>query len=268
MNNKSKYLTSAFLLVLTSVVVKIVGAVYKIPLTSFIGAVGRGYFAAAYNLYLPIHAITMGAFPVALSKLISKYDASNNKIMLKSLKKGSLKLFSFVGFAGMLIMVVCAYPYSKFVAASPKSVYTILVLAPNVLFSSMAVSYRAYYEGFMNMVPTAVSQMIESVFKLLFGLLFARYSMAYMLDSYLQYGNVFGVNFTNQNEALSFIYPFTSAASMLGVTLGSVVSLLYVQGYYLLNTNRTVNYEKLPIKQADSELLSLAFPIIRWESRF
>ena len=64
------------MLLLTSVIVKFIGAVYKIPLTAFIGAVGRGYFAAAYNVYLPVHALLMGAFPIALSRLVSKYNAN------------------------------------------------------------------------------------------------------------------------------------------------------------------------------------------------
>lgn len=261
-NTKSKYLSSAFIMVLTSVIVKVIGAVYKIPLTAFIGAVGRGYFAAAYNLCMPVHAITMGALPVALSRLVSKYNASGNSIMLWGLKKASYRLFAAVGFAGMGIMLLLAYPYAVYIAAAPQSVYTILVLAPSVLFSCMAASYRAFYEGYMDMVPTSGSQFIEALFKLIFGLLLAKMSMAYMYNSYLETGMIFGNLFQNEAQALSYIYPFTSAFAMLGVMLGSIVSLFYVQVYNLINREKKPSYEKLPVKEARSELISLALPIM------
>lgn len=261
-NFKSKYLTSAFLLLLTSVIVKIIGAVYKIPLTAFIGAVGRGYFAAAYNLYMPLHALTMGAFPIALSKLVSKYNASNNKQMIVSLKKGSLRLFSLVGLGGMIIILILAKPYSVFIASSPKSIYTILVLAPSILFSCLASAYRGYYEGFMNMVPTSVSQMIEAFFKMIFGLLFAKLSISYMYNMYIETGCVFGHKISCDEEALSFIYPFTSAAAMLGVSLGSAVSLIYVLIYYKINNSERLYYSNFAVHDAQKELLSFSFPIM------
>lgn len=262
MSLKSKYLSSAFLLLITSVIVKIIGAVYKIPLTAFIGAVGRGYFAAAYNLCMPIHAITMGAFPVALSRLVSKYNAKSNSHMILSLKKGSGRLFAVVGLIGMCIMLAVSRVYSVYIASSPKSIYTILVLAPSILFSCMAASYRGYYEGFMNMVPTSVSQMLEAVFKLVFGLIFARLAMVYLYNSYIETGEIMGVCISSDEQALSMIYPITSAAAMLGVTLGSLVSLIYLFVYYLINREKGIKYSNFAVHDAQKELLSFSFPIM------
>lgn len=260
MTQKSKYISSAMLLLVTSVIVKIIGAVYKIPLTSFIGAVGRGYFASAYNLCLPLHAITMGSLPVAMSRLVSKYNATDNSHMIYSLKKSSSRLFSLVGFAGMMIMLLVAIPYSKYIASS-KCLYTCLVLAPSILFSCMAASYRAYFEGFMNMVPTSISQTIEALFKMIFGLLFSRITMSYLLNKYQLTGYLFGERITNDNQALSVIYPFTSAAAMLGVTFGCFVSLVYTFVYYQIN-KPTIKHKNPAIREAREELLSFAFPIM------
>lgn len=262
MSLKSKYLSSAFLLLITSVIVKIIGAVYKIPLTAFIGAVGRGYFAAAYNLCMPIHAITMGAFPVALSRLVSKYNANGNTHMILSLRKGSGRLFALVGLTGMCIMLALSRTYSVWIASSPKSIYTILVLAPSILFSCMAASYRGYYEGFMNMLPTSVSQMLEAVFKMVFGLIFAKLAMAYLYNSYLETGMILGENICSDEQALSMIYPFTSAAAMLGVTLGSFVSLMYLSVYHLINREKGIKYSNFAVHDAQRELLSFSFPIM------
>lgn len=260
LKSKSKYISSAFLLLLTSVIVKVIGAVYKIPLTAFIGAVGRGYFAAAYNVYLPLHAILMGALPIALSRLISKYNALDNKRMLSSLKRGSTSVFAFAGFFGMLVILLAAKPYASLIASSPKSVYTIYVLAPSLLFSCLAGCYRGYFEGFMNMQPTSVSQTVEALFKMIFGLVFAKYSMAYMIESYNLSGKVFGVALSGESEALSFIYPFTSAAAMLGVSLGSFISFIYVLIYYHINKNKAL--PRCSGKEGRGELIRFSFPIM------
>ncbi len=248
-------------MLVTTVIVKIISAIYKIPLTAFIGAVGRGYFAYAYNICMPIHAITMGVFPIALSKLVSTYHSKKNVKMVDSLSKASVRLFSLIGFIGMAIIIVCAKPYSSLIVHSEKSIYTILVLAPSVLFSCMAASYRGYYEGFMNMVPTAVSQTIEAVFKLVFGLLFAKYSMAYLYQEYVTSGTVLNHSAASDEEALSFIYPLTSAAAMLGVTLGAVFSLAFLCLYKKINSKNLI-VGRQDIKDAKRLILSFSFPIM------
>lgn len=262
MHVKTKYISSAFLLLVTSVIVKIIGAVYKIPLTAFTGAVGRGYFAAAYNLCIPIHAVTMGAFPVALSHMVSKYNAAENKHMLLSIKKGSDKLFFIVGLIGMGIMLLLSVPYSRFIAGAPGSIYTILVLAPSILFSSMAASYRGYYEGLMNMLPTAVSQTIEAVSKMVFGIFLAKGSMLYFYNIYQETGCLFGTVVKNDREALSMIYPFTSAFAMAGVVIGSLLSLIFVRGYHMIKRDNTLRYDNLAVKEANHEMLTFAFPVM------
>lgn len=247
---------------ITSVIVKIIGAVYKIPLTAFIGAVGRGYFASAYNICIPIHAITMGAFPIALSRLISSYNSKGDKVMTDALKKSAHRMFFVVGVVGMAIMLVFAKPYSVYIAKSPDSLLTILVLAPSVLFSCLAASYRGYYEGFMNMVPTSVSQTIEAVFKMLFGLLFAKITMSYMYNEYLETGTLFSQSIFNDAQALSVIYPYSSAAAIQGVTVGSFLSFVYVFIYSKSKTSSTLFVSKADTSLATKELLTFSFSIM------
>ncbi|MBQ9517521.1 MAG: oligosaccharide flippase family protein [Eubacterium sp.] len=262
MGDKSKYISSAFLLLVSCVIVKIIGAVYKIPLTAFIGAVGRGYFASAYNLYLPVHAVIMGAFPVAISKLTGKYNALEDAETLSALKKGATRLMVKVGFVGMAVMLLIAKPYCNFIAASPQSLYTVLVLAPSILFCAMAASYRGFCEGFMNMRPTAVSQTLEALFKMVFGLVFARVTMAYLTEVYASTGAVLGTVARSQKEALSLIYPVTSATAMLGVTFGSLVSLAYVVIYDRINRGTLPRCGRARTKSVQGELLNFSFPIM------
>lgn len=257
---KEKYISCAFLLLVSTVIVKIISAVYKIPLTNYIGATGRGYFSVAYNLCMPIHAITMGAFPIALTKLVSTYNAKGEYKKVAAIKKASRKLFFFVGLAGLLIMLVLAKPYTDFVS-SPKSIYTVFALAPCVFFSCLGASRRAFAEGFLDMKPTAISQTIEALFKMVFGLLFARVSMNFLYEMYVQNGTLFGTEFSSEEEALLSIYPLTSACAMLGAALGDIVAYLFLCVYSRIN----YKYPKVPeedVKNAYNELLYFSCALV------
>lgn len=259
---KEKYLSSAALLLIASVLVKIIGAIYKIPLTGYIGATGRGYFSIAYSLFMPVHAITMGAFPVALSSLVSKYLSKGNDARVMQLKKSANRLFFIVGIIGLLLITLLAKPYADLIADAPKAVFTILVLAPSALFSSMAASRRSFAEGHLNMIPTAVCQVLEAAFKMIFGLLFARISMSYLYEAYLDTGAVLGVQAQNEGEALSMIYPLTSAAAMLGVTLGNFAALVYACAYNRAKYSQGKVLQKQKETGVGKELISFSLPLV------
>ncbi len=246
---------------MSSIVVKVISAVYKIPLTSYIGATGRGYFSLAYNLCLPIHALTMGAFPIAMSKLVSKYNAIGDNQRISALKKSGQKLFFFAGVSGLAVMLIFAKPYSTLISSSPKSIYTILALAPSVFFCCLGAGRRSFAEGFIDMKPTAMCQIIEALFKMVFGLLFARLSMSYLVDNFYQFGTVLGTAYDSEKSALSAIYPITSACSMLGVSLGGFAGYVYVS-VYVQSKYRFKKPDKALTKETFSELLSFSTPIL------
>lgn len=244
-----------------AVIVKVISAVYKIPLTNYIGATGRGYFSVAYNLCMPIHALTMGAFPLALTRLVSTYEAKGDRVRLKAIRKASKKLFFIIGMTGLFVMFAAAKPYSQLIASSPKSIYTVLALAPSVFFSCLCACHRAFAEGFLDMKATAFSQTIEALFKMVFGLLFARLSMSSLYSNYAEYGTVLGIAAGDESQALSMIYPITSASAMLGVTLGTAAGWLFAAVY----TNSKYRFDDIGrIKPTDAydELLSFSAGLV------
>lgn len=258
---KQKYISNAFLLIVSSVIVKVISALYKIPLTSYIGATGRGYFSLAYNLCLPIHALTMGAFPIAMSKLVSKYNALGDNKKISALKKSGQKLFFFAALSGLLAMLVFAKPYSELISSSAKSIYTVFALAPSVFFCCLGAGRRSFAEGFIDMKPTSICQIIEALFKMVFGLLFAKLSMSYLVENYYELGTVLGVTYENEKSALSAIYPVTSACSMLGVTLGGFAGYVYVD-IYVKNKYRYPKPDKDLSRETFYELFSFSVPIL------
>ena len=86
-------LNGAMILLIATALVKIIGALYKMPLTILIGEVGRGYFASAYQIYTPIYAISMAGLPIAVSKLVSQYIATNRFKDAQMVKKVATRLF-------------------------------------------------------------------------------------------------------------------------------------------------------------------------------
>ncbi len=221
-------LNGAFILVVATVLVKVIGALYKMPLTALIGGVGRGYFSRAYDIYTPLYAIAMAGLPVAVSKLVSQEKALGNFRDIKVIMKTSRKLFLLTGSVATVFLMAFAYPYSKFIIHEPDNWSSIMLIAPSIFFCCCMSSYRGYYEGLSNMIPTAISQVIEALGKLVLGLATAYLIMNYGIKRFEAGLPVFGVNAADKAEALSAIYPFTAAGAIAGVTLGTVLGLIFL----------------------------------------
>ncbi len=247
-------LSGAMVLVIATAIVKVISAIYKIPITNLIGATGMGYYSTAYKIYLPIWSISMAGLPVAVSKLISENMALGRYNNVKRIFSVSLKAFLVTGTAGTLLLALVAYPYVKYVAKAPEALPVILCIAPAILICCIMSAYRGYYEGLRNMVPTAVSQVIESLVKLLFGLMFSYLSIRYCaLKGY------------TQEEV---IYPIQASAAILGVTFGTIGSQIYlmikmkISGYGFSKDELFLAPKPQSEKTILKTLISLAIPIV------
>lgn len=221
-------LNGAFILVVATVLVKVIGALYKMPLTALIGGVGRGYFTQAYEIYTPVYAIAMAGLPVAVSKLVSQEKALGNYRDIRVIMHTARRIFLLTGMVATIFLMAIAYPYSKFVIKAPDNFSSILAIAPSVFFCCCMSSFRGYYEGLSNMIPTGISQVIEALGKLVLGLTFANVIMKYGLKRYESGQSVFGQIVANKAEALSAIYPFTAAGAISGVTIGTLLGLAFL----------------------------------------
>lgn len=221
-------LNGAFVLVVATVLVKVIGALYKIPLTGLIGEVGRGYFNAAYEIYTPLYAISMAGLPVAVSKTVSQERALGHYRDVKIIMRTARRIFLMTGIIATVLLFAIAYPYSRFVIKAPENFISIMAIAPSIFFCCCMSSYRGYYEGLSNMVPTGVSQVIEALGKLVLGLGFSNAIMKFGLNRYSNGLTVFGESVTTKQEALSAIYPYAAAGAIGGVTIGTMFGLLFL----------------------------------------
>lgn len=222
---KQNVLGGAMVLVVATALVKIIGAVYKIPLTGIIGSLGRGYFASAYNIYTPIYAISMAGLPVAVSTIVSKNAALGKYRDVKQVLKITFPLFLALGLVGTGALFLAAKPYVDSVG-SPLAIFSVFAIAPSILFCCIMSTYRGYYEGLNNMYPTAISQVIESVGKLVFGLVLSYAVIGYSEAEIAKTGMVFGQTIATEGDK-AIVYALAAAAAILGVTLGTVFGAIY-----------------------------------------
>lgn len=224
---------------LAVLLVKVIGLLFKIPLTDMIGAAGRGYFNSAYEIYTPIFAISMAGLPVAVSRMVAENIALGNYREPRMICKVSKRLYILVGIAGTLVLLLAAYPYARFVA-NERSLPAVLCVAPSIFFCCFMSTYRGYYEGLRNMTPTAISQVVEALGKLIIGLILAKLVIATGTSQYesgmLASGNVsavvFGNEVTSLAEANSVITPWAAAGAVMGVTVGSIAAAAFLSIYY------------------------------------
>lgn len=272
---KQSVLNGAVTLMAAAAVVKVIGALFKMPLTDMIGGVGRGYFNSAYEIYTPIFAISMAGLPVAVSRMVAENVALGRYRDARMVFKTSKRLFIIVGTAGTLILLIAAYPYSRFIAGS-KSLPAVLCVAPSIFFCCFMSAYRGYYEGLRDMTPTAVSQVIEAIGKLAVGLVIAKIFIAVGLRKYeagmSASGNVsaivFGQEATSLTQARGAITPWAAAGAVMGVAIGSAASLVFLAIRYKIKGDgftrvRLVNSPRaLPSDRIARNMIKIAVPMV------
>lgn len=163
------FLHGAFILMFGVLLVKAIGALFKIPLSSIITEDGMGYFSTAYSFFNVLFSLSTVGFPVAVARLTAAEDALGHFRDVRQIKAAALPVFSVIGVLCALLMASFAPLYTHLVQ-SPGALFSMLALAPCAALCSISSVYRGYFEGLRNMLPTARSQVAESLGKLIFGL--------------------------------------------------------------------------------------------------
>ena len=185
------FIYGAAVLMMSTAIVKVIGAIFKLPLTNIIGVTGMGHFSVAYDLYVPIYTLAMAGLPVAISKIVAERLAQERYKDVRQNLKVVRRTFMTTGLVGFLVMLIASYPFVRFIG-SEDSLLGIWVIAPSLLFCCIMSTYRGYYEGYKNMYPTAISSVIEAVGKLTIGYLGALLTVAIAEREYAAKGTVFG----------------------------------------------------------------------------
>ena len=170
------FLSGFTVLTLSTLLVKVIGLVYKIPLMHYLGAEGMGYFNAAYELYSFFFVIATAGIPIAVSILISESAARKKGSNVKKVVKIATVALAVIGLLGAFLLFAFSEALSRLIG-SPEAQRAIAVIAPTVFFASVSSAIRGYFQGKQNMVPTAVSQVIEAFGKLILGVVLAAFTV-------------------------------------------------------------------------------------------
>ena len=172
MSDKQKgqnFLQGTAILAAATALVKIIGAVYKIPLNAIIGEQGFGYFNTAYEIYNVLLMISTAGLPVAMSRLISQADSLENYNQVRRIYATARGIFLGIGIVGSLLMTLFCRELARF-QNQPDAWAAIGFLGPCVLLICMISTFRGFFQGQGNMLPTSVSQVIEALVKLVVGI--------------------------------------------------------------------------------------------------
>ena len=205
---KNSFFGGAAILTASVIVVKLIGALYKIPLGGILSDAGFADFNTAYNIYSLLIIISTGGLPVALSKMVSEANAVGRGNQVKKVYSLALATFCVLGTISFCIMAFFPHQLAELMRDS-HAAYSILALAPAVFFICPLSAFRGYFQGHALMTPTAVSQVIEALCKLAVGLVLASL-------------------FIKQDLGESV----AAAGAILGVSVGCMLGALYVYFCY------------------------------------
>ena len=266
---RQSFLHGALILVVAIAIEKILGAVYKIPLSWIITSLGNGYFGTAYALYAPMFSVATAGFPIAISGLVSESYCRGNYRNIRQIHRASIRIFLLLGILSFSLMLILARPYTQFAMRgnAQNALPAIYAIAPAAFFASMMSIYRGYYEGLRNMTPTAISEVIESFCKLVFGLTAAYVIVKSGLEEFAQSGTVYGIRVKDVKYAKIATLPYAAAGAIFGVTLGGLFGFLFLLFYHKKNGDGITHEmllqspRPLTMRKTTSTLVRTAIPV-------
>lgn len=206
LNNRSgqNFITGAAILAVAGVLVKVISACFKIPITNLVGAQAMSYFNTAYTVYNLLINISSVGLSVAVAKCISEYVALGQYRDVKSVIKAANTTLVVAGLVCSLVFFIFAENIATWLN-NPLAAPACRVMSPAILFVAVLSVYKGYAQGYSNMVPSAISNIIEVLSKLIFGL-----GGAYVMIK------------------LGYDMPLVMAGAVGGVTFGALLSMLYL----------------------------------------
>ncbi|MBE6683285.1 MAG: polysaccharide biosynthesis protein [Ruminococcaceae bacterium] len=197
------FLREAVILTVASFAVKIIGVVFKIPLTNILGE-SIGIFNAAYSIYAMLFMLSTSGLPVAVSKLVAASNERGRGREAKRIAMLATLVFGVIGLVFAVALFVFAPDIARLTGHADSAV-AMRTIAPALFFICVCASVRGYFQGLRNMFPTAISQFIEAFFKLTVGMGAVMYAHSKGMSTAVQ-----------------------AACAISGVSVGTFFAMVYV----------------------------------------
>lgn len=240
MENKGNFLKGALVLSVAGAISKVLGAVYRIPLARLLGGEGMGLYQMAYPIYTTILALATAGIPVAISVLVSRKETEGYNGDSKRIFRVSLLMLFIFGIILTLLIMQTAHFLAGRVLHEPRAYYPILAVAPAIFFAGLMSVFRGYFQGQQWMMPTAVSQVIEQLFRVTAVLILAFLLFPRGLE-YAAAGATFG--------------------AVVGGIVGLIVLIIFYWSYQKKNKAETVRCGPSSSFDLAGEMIRLAIPV-------
>lgn len=229
------FVKSAGILALSVILAKVLGAVYRIPLTSIVGAEGMGLYQYVYPVFALLLTLSSGAVPNAIGITVSERVSVGDEEGAKKAFAVAMKLCLIIGSVGTAILAAIAYPLS--LLQSEDAFIGHLSIAPAIFIVTLISAYRGWFMGHNDLRPSSLSQLTEGIVKLAVGL-----GLAAFLSRY-------GIR-------------YAVAGALLGVVASEAVTLLIMSVTFGVKEKRTVKVKLREEKDTIKRLKEVAFPLV------
>ncbi|MEG0292506.1 MAG: polysaccharide biosynthesis protein [Anaerovoracaceae bacterium] len=251
--SKQSLIKGAAVLGTAGIIVKLLGAVFRIPLGNWIGDTGMANYGPAYYIYSFFLILATAGLPIAISKMVSESRAVGCYAQAHKVFKLSASLMLGIGILSFIILFTFA-PQIANLIGNQEAALAMRAISPSLILVPIMAAYRGYFQGMQNMKPTAVSQVVEQFFRVVIGL-----AAAYILFN-MGTGSFIADSFDR--------YERGAAGASFGATAGSIGGLLMILLIYALSrksikrkiatcTNDEVSSSKSILKK----VLVIAVPI-------
>lgn len=172
-NKRPSYLKGAMILTIGSIFARFLGLFFKVPLSRIIGDYGMGLYGYPYPIYSFLVAVSVIGLPLAISKMTSESMSLKRYDHAQRVFKISMASMMALGVLCSILIIVFAKPIIHFLGWPEETYYSIIGLSLTPIFVSYMATYRGFFQGLQMMVPTSLSQIVESVFRVIFGVALA-----------------------------------------------------------------------------------------------
>lgn len=217
-NKKSNtgFLVQGSILALASIISRIIGLLYRIPMTNTIGDLGNSYYGTAYEVYNILLIISSYSLPLAVSKLVSSNVSKGKFTNAFRYFKGALLFATITGIIVALIVIFGADFICIQFLKSPRSAFALKILGPALILVALLGVIRGFFQGMGTMIPSAISQILEQIAHAIVSI-WASYSL-------FQYGIKIGNVLGNPEETAAM---YGAGGGTLGTDVGALVALLF-----------------------------------------
>ena len=212
----SNFLVQGSILAAASIISRIIGLLYRLPMTDIIGDTGNNYYSCAFEIYNIMLIISSYSLPLAVSKLVSARIAKGQRKQAYQIFKGAL-LFAVIAGTAVALIVYFGAEYFTAMLQTPLSIFALRILAPVLVVVAVLGVLRGFFQGLGNMMPSAISQIIEQIVNAIVSIW-----AAYVL---FQYGTKIGEVLGNPEK---YAAAYGAAGGTLGTNLGAVSALLFM----------------------------------------